>query len=248
MALRVGLIFLLTIFLGCGDAEEQAELTVTFKLTYGDSPLAAFENREYPRGYEVFFTKFSLYLSNISLVSEDDPIVLSEVEFIDLLTGINDQTAAEKGLSRQFSNIPTGEYSELRLNVGVTNATNQLTPADFAPDHPLGNTAEYWVGWSSYIFQKIEGKYDEDGDGEPETNIALHMGSDEAFREIVIRTPVRITADPNHLEITFDLEQILFISGEYFSFEELSQIHNLSQLPEALPIVDNLASGISVSQ
>ena len=232
----------------CNESEEEASLTITYKLTFGDDPLPSFSNVSYPAGYEVFFTKFSLFMSEIGLIGTAEDQSISDVDFIDLLTGIVDSDQALEGVSRRYSNIKVGEYSGLRFNVGLPAQTNLLKPSDFESDHPLSNTAEYWVGWSSYIFYKLEGKFDGDSDGEPETNIALHIGSNDAFRQIEITSPFEIREGDNQIEIVFDLQSILNLDQGYYEFEDLPQVHNLTQLPQALPILDNLSSGIVINQ
>ena len=242
-SIKSSYIFLLIIgaclFHSCSDEVELTDVDLRFTLTYEDAPLVGFNQFTYPLDFEVFFTKYSMYISDLKLLSDEGDYVLSEVEFIDLLTGVDTEERAQAGQIRSFSNVPTRTYSGLSFNIGVPEELNSTAPADYPIDSPLSNNGEYWVGWTSYIFHKIEGKMDSDMDGNPEAGIALHLGSDDAFRTININQILELSDASESININFDLKDILEIDGAFFDFNETPQIHHLGVLPRALPILDN---------
>ena len=234
--------------MACNSVPDETTLDLRFTLSYDDQPLVAFDQLTYGLGYEVFFTKYSLFLSDITLHNESGDYLLSEVEFLDLLTDVNDEASAIAGQKRTYLSVPTGEYDAISFNIGLPSTVNATTPASYANDHPLSNNGEYWVGWSSYIFHKIEGKMDTDGDSEPDASIALHIGSDQAFRQARINAPIDFDEETETLVINFDLAQILELSAGFYDFIDTPQIHHLGVLPKALPILDNTIVNIELNQ
>jgi len=243
------LIFIILIFglLSCSDnAEEPINLTINLKLENNGDPVVGFEAFSYPDGYNMFLTKFSLFLSDIELVdSENSSLQIQDVLFLDLLKDIQTKDAAENGLSFTVNALPAGLYKKFKVSIGVSPDFNAMSPSDFEISSVLSNSGEYWEGWSSYIFHKTEGKIDTDGDGEFETNIALHIGSDAAFRQAEYAINLD-TENQNKLEMVIDINDIYKIGNDYYNFEETPQIHHIGLLPKALPIMDGLALEIEI--
>ncbi len=241
------LILIVASLMSCGDDPEFSNVDLNFTLSYEDAPLVAFDELDYALDYKVFFTKYSLYLSDITLKSSEGDHMLSTVEFLDLLTGVASQTDAEAGKTLSFSDVPVRNYDALTFNIGVPSEVNTTEPASYDVSSPLSNNGEYWVGWSSYIFHKIEGKMDTAGDGSFEDGLALHIGSDDAFRSVSINTNININEEKETIKIDFDLSDILNLDGSYFDFRETPQVHSLGVLPKVLPILDNTSQGITIS-
>ena len=95
--------------ISCSSDPDETTLDLNFTLTYDDEPLFGFNEVTYPMGYEMFFTKYSFFLSDIKLHQGEESYTLSNVEFIDLLTDLNDEASAIEGISRTYANVPTGE-------------------------------------------------------------------------------------------------------------------------------------------
>jgi hypothetical protein len=241
------LIFTALGFMSCGDDNAPADLDVNFKLEFDDTPLVGFATQVYPEGYNVFFTKYSLFMHNVTLTSPEGDHILSNVEWIDLLNNVTSEADALAGKSLSFSGVPRRAYTGLSFDIGVPSDINLTTPADYQSSSALSNNGEYWIGWTSYIFHKIEGMMDTDGDGEPDKGIALHIGSDDAFRSISIDLPLEINDAQEQLSVTFDLMDILNIDDQFYDFQETPQVHHLGVLPKVLPILDNLKAGLEVS-
>lgn len=245
--ISIGSLFLLIIISSCGSDPEFSTVDMNFTLTYEDEPLVAFDEIDYALDFKVFFTKYSLFMSDITLKSTEGGHTLSNVEFLDLLTGVNDLSAAEAGKTLTYLEVPTRKYDGISFNIGVPSEVNITDPASYDASSPLSNNGEYWVGWSSYIFHKIEGKMDGAGDGTFADGVALHIGSDQAFRSFNINANIDINDEKESIKLEFDLAEILNIDGTYFDFRETPQVHHLGVLPKVLPILDNTDSGISVS-
>ena len=246
--LRLAFLSFLLVFASCGKDEVAKDLTINIKLVNKGNPVVGFESFAYPGGYDMFLTKFSLFVSNLQLIREDNSSLSlgTDVFFLDLLDGVETLDRAEQGISLLVTNVPTEDsFNRIRFSVGVPSDLNATEPSDYDVGNALSNSGEYWVGWSSYIFHKTEGKIDADNDGEFETNIALHIGSDEAFRSAEFDIDLNIE-NKQELQILVDIDDIFNIGGEYYDFVETPQIHHLGLLPKALPIMDALSSEIII--
>ena len=220
---------------------EAGDLNVNMKLQYDGVPLVMFEPYEYPDGKAINFTRFSLYTSDFQIDNE----VINEVEFHNLTNSHSTAELAENGYDWSLSDIPVGSYDRISFNIGVPEALNGMDPGEFPSGHPLAKPAENWFSWKSYIFLKVEGNIDLDGDGVLETGIALHTGSDEALRNVGMEYPLIISQDQtSQINLAIDLYQLFNGSERIYPIEENPQIHSLTQLDAALEISDNIKNSI----
>lgn len=227
------------------DNNDTAQLELNFKLTYEGNSLHGFEEATYPLGYDFFLTKLSFFLSNSQLISDGSSVPLFDAAFVDILKDVTDQTSAEQGVSIMIDDAPVGEYDGVTWNIGVDSIENAKNPSDFANSSALALNGEYWAGWESYIFHKIEGKIDSDGDGSFSTNVALHIGSDMAFRQSTIDRSFSIAeGQDNKLSFTIELSDLITVNGAAFDIQALPQVHQEGQLGQVMPLMDNLATAI----
>lgn len=235
------LLIVLGLLSSCGG-DDTADVNVNFRLVNDGEPIAAFDQWEYPLGYDIFLTKYSFFISALSVKNEDgESETLLDYEWMDLLAEQIDAESALVGKTFTVADFPIGNYTELSINLGVDESTNAMSPADFSTNHPLGNTGEYWAGWESYIFHKMEGKIDSDGDGMFEKNVALHIGSNSAFRSKTEARNITISEDgDNTITFEIDLRDIINIDGSVFDLDKMPQIHSEAVLPNVLPLMDNL--------
>lgn len=201
MKAKALLIFSLSVllFAACKDKEgPKTNFDITFNANYDNVPLDY--STAYPYdGYPVKFSRFSMFLSDITLLKGSEETVIKETEYI-LFNGST--------LHRTYTNVPEGDYTGIRLNFGVKPSNNAKKPADFATDSPLYDENEYWPGWKSYIFLKIEGKANLDGDNIYEHNLSYHCGSDPVYRSVTFNQHIHVAADATALPVTFDLKKI----------------------------------------
>lgn len=234
-----------SIFFACSQDDGEGAVELNFKLMYDGSPLVAGEEYMYPLGFPFIVTKYSMFLSELNISNSESSIDLSQAVFLDLAGNQFDMENAQKGSSVRFDNIPAGNYSMLNISIGLPETLNGTNPSNYTVDSPLSNTGEYWEGWESYIFHKLEGRMDADNDGELESGIALHIGSNDAYRTKQVNRDIRVTNDETAVvEIAIDLKDILEVNGAAFDLIETPQVHHLGVLPQVLPLMDNLIGSI----
>jgi hypothetical protein len=192
-------------------------------------------------GKKVRFSKFQFYSSSIlTKVNGNDCNTNDEVIFIDLTT-LDDSLKSTKGFKTSIRNRAPGTFSSISLGLGVNPFLNAKTPSDFPTSNPLSKSEEYWSGWKSYIFFKLEGLMDKDGDGTFETGISYHTGSDEAGYTVSV--PINYAFDSTGGLINFDLDVNKLLKD--FDFNTLNKIENLTQKDDMKKLMLNLASALS---
>ncbi len=235
--LRLLPLLLLLPFASCKDEGETttSTLNVTFRALYDGQPLEKY--KEYPYGdRELFFDRFNTYLSDLKLANSNGAVLLSEIEWVDFTPdAATDNFAVE--VKRSYE-VPAGEYNEFYLGYGVKQSLNSQAPAAFAPGHPLALENEYWIGWQSYIFTKLQGRYDLNADGSPETNIFYHTGSDVAYVSHKEDINLNLRNDLN-LVIEIDVKKLMTFDGQLL---DLNVASNRTTSHSA----DNVALGVKV--
>lgn len=226
----------------CGD--DTGDLNMNIKLQYDGEPMVMLQNYTYPSGETFYLTKVSMYMSDIAVGEQ----AVSAVEFVNLADSHADAAGAADGFSMTFADVPAGEYANFNFGLGVNAANNAMAPGDFASDNPLSNAGEYWPAWESYVFYKIEGQLDTDGDGTPDQGLSLHCGGNEVYS--VLTAPKTITIDGSEdatIELTINMERVFDNNGVIYDLAGNPGLHSkANHLPQMQTLVTNTAAAITV--
>ena len=153
---------------------------MNLKARFNEQPMVLNKVYDY-NGKKVRFSKLSFFVSDVLTGNSNKAAEsITLVNFIDN----DDSTTAAKGLNITFSQFDMGNMSQFNLGIGVSPEYNAKKPKDFPSLNPLSEASEYWDAWNSYIFSKLEGSMDKDGDGKFETGITLHTGGNEMYQNI----------------------------------------------------------------
>ncbi|WP_235296345.1 MbnP family protein [Portibacter marinus] len=188
---------------------------------------------------QVRFENLALYMTDISIVNNgEQEYALSELELIQLSDGIRGQTIL-------YEEVPGGNYSKLKFNVGITEDLNAQSPGDFSVEEPLGRTDFYWVPWNSYIFSKTEGSADPDGDGVFDLKWFYHTGSDALLRSLSIDIDLAVDQGASSiLALSIDYGRLLSNEdGSRFDIVSKPRNHN----PDDTEIIKKLVDNYKVS-
>lgn len=193
----------------CRDKDEIGALNFNFTATWGAEPVVMGKVMTYDNGKAFKFERFSLYVSDLTLLGANGDEVTIPIDMVDMTT-LDTDTKAIAGITKSDFDIVTGSYTGFKIGIGVASEYNAKKPANFDLGHPLANTAEYWDGWQSYIFTRAEGRVSTNNDGIFDFPFVYHTGSDEVFRTKTVNLPIEITADGNPtLKLNFDLKKVL---------------------------------------
>lgn len=239
-------------FVSCkkdGDTKPSCDnslVTISAKARYGADPLVLFQNYDYPQGFKVKFSRADFIIKGMQFSGPSGKLAYPDSVFV-LKFESTDVASAENGVQLKFDKCE-GNYNSLSLGIGLDSLTNASTPSDFPSSHALANAFYYWDAWKSYIYLKIEGKYDKDGDGNFEGNFVYHIGTDKLYR--IINLPVNINAETgksNSIVLNFDIKTILANGSDFIDIISHPSSHNPGDIQIATKIADNLQPALSTN-
>lgn len=252
--MKKSLLFAAALFLlaSCDKEVSRAGLvdfSVQFTGVFDESPLRMYEQTyAYEDNMELRFQLFQFYVSDLSLIrsanNDESTVQLSDIELVSF-GDVQSAVDAAAGVTLSFTEVPAGNYVGLKMGLGVSPDLNATQPGDYSPPHPLDN--HYWSWARGYVFTKVEGNADLDGDGVFEEKLTFHIGENDYYRELVIRQPIEVSSE-GKIKLQVDLAKVLKSeSGAFLNFREVKQDHTNN--PEvASMIADNLSQAILFPQ
>lgn len=165
--------------------DKAVKLNLAFKATIDDEPMVF--NKMYSfNGIDSFFlTKVQLLVSNITLLSPNGNVSIDKVLFVDYTRGHFTLAGATDGERFSLEDLPVGSYTGIQFTLGLDSVLNGKRPEDFSSDNPLSSGEMYWESWDSYIFEKIEGKYDTLGAVNP-FGFLYHIGTNNFDKTVTL--------------------------------------------------------------
>lgn len=214
-------------FVSCSsddDAPVANKVTLSFKNTFGDTEIVLSETENISDAGQVHrFSELKYVISNIRLVKADGTEIPYNVNDLDKgATVVNH--ANPSTLNYVMSNIPTGEYKQIKFGLGVRsdlNTLNQVSFPNFYATAGSNETEMMWEWGTGYRFTKIEGFYDTDN-----KQMSIHTGSTvegtngeestytqgvDAYRNIVLDLPVNavVGSKAPKINIKADFDKLL---------------------------------------
>ncbi|HMO37844.1 MAG TPA: hypothetical protein PKC76_08715 [Saprospiraceae bacterium] len=229
--------------------EQTGVVELVFRGSFGNSPLMMYD-REYPyaAGMSLRFQLFRFYLSDIILVQQVSPakkgILGAEIALVDF-KDVQSEASAKDGIVIRLENIPAGDYRGLQTGIGISSKLNRTNPGDYDPLHPLSDN--YWSAAMGYVFTKIEGNADMNGDGVFDEKLTFHIGGDPFYRDKPFDKAFTVEPDGvTRLEFDVDLRRVLVATpDDFLDFRKVSIDHggnkNIGNF-----ISDNLANAIRI--
>ncbi len=225
---------------GCDNTDSNGALSranVNFKAYYEGNPLVMNQTYDY-NGIDIQFSKVRFFVSEISLIQAGAETEIEDVEMIDITSSNTNETAAIAGFNMGSRTVPAGVYDGVKIGLGVTSDNNSLLPAEFSSTHPLGDESDYWPVWNSYIFSKLEGRYDADGDGMFEGSLVYHIGTDglyqmKMFEDLSLRMDENQSLD---FEFHIDIKDIFRENGSFINIETDGFTHTDPSNPEQMEL------------
>lgn len=197
------------------------------------------EEQQYTiNGVNTHIELVQFYVSGIALINANGDTINSDTYL--LVKPENDEYS--------IGDFPPGDYTKLIFHVGVDSITNHSDPSVYELKDPLSaQTPSMHWGWSfGYIFLRIDGEVDSDGDGTPDPagTFEMHTGEDRYLATVEIDYPITIgNGQENilHLDANWDL----FFAGVDMAND--NTVHGSDNLPLAEILFENL-SGIFTAE
>ena len=231
---------------------ETGTLEVTYKAVFaGETFSTGAQTYDYDGSGSttVRFDKFDFFVHEVNASgsgTEDNE--LDEVDFFDFT--FLDAEAAANGFTRIYSNVPVGNYSGFNLKVGVPSDENDRFCTECADTHPLSRESHWWPAWESYIFQKLEGKADTNGDGVTDDVIfSYHTGTDAAARSVNLMTDFAVNGgETTRLTILFDVQQLFVRGSDFYTLDTGTHSDSDAAMAMIKGFMDQYPSAFSVAE
>lgn len=184
-------------------------VNLIFKGLFNGETLIFNETEEYFDGMAMRMTNLVFYISDLTLLSADgSDYELSDIELVDFQNISFDAALAADGLNFSFNNVPVGDYTGVKFGLGVNPSLNAQVPSDFTSDSPLSDSGNHWTAWDSFIFIKVEGRTDPDGDGQQfEGSFLYHTGGNDMYKSASFTKGIKVVAEAA-TPINFELETL----------------------------------------
>jgi hypothetical protein len=216
-------------------------LAMNFKAIYANKPLVINQIYDY-NGKKIRFTRLQ-FLMSYDLGLLDSPVgeVLPSTSAVKF-TGLTDTASAAAGISTEFS-VSNKTWGSLNFAIGVPKVQNAKLPKDFTIPDALADGSSFWDAWQSYIFAKIEGSMDKDGDGIFETGITLHTGGNDAFTPLKFVKSVPISSNKT-TTVNFELNVNELVKG--IDLATVNSSHQVGDVATMKIIMGNFPTALTV--
>lgn len=187
---------------------------LTFNATYGGEHLELFKSYDYGT-FPVKWSRFNLYISDVILLKGTEEVKFADVAFLNFAPE-NATTNVTPSVVLSSTAIPAGDYTGIRIGFGVKPSLNAKKPSDFSPNDPLYLESEYWPGWLSYIFSKIEGSADTDNNGTIDLDLVYHCGGNQTYKVFDFNHNFTVGTDGGNMSIDLDLKKLFTFNGQLY--------------------------------
>lgn len=269
LRLRAILPALLVLNLAACDAEMDDEPAM---VSLEIQPMVGTDGLQMGAAHDLGGTKVALsgarvYVSEIALLREDGTEVTFTGETVTAPaktgTGADAQTITHTVSDRvllfkhdlgedtfSLGEAPASTYSGIRLKVGLDGTTNRMDPTAVPASHPLAKQTDlnnHWSWNSGYLFARIDGAVDADGDGVgdagDDAKVQMHMGMTPLARTVTLNTTFSLTEGAmQKIHLMMDYEK-LFDGISYADGSDDQRVcHTMPCMPQATRFADNMQS------
>lgn len=217
----------------CGSDLEIADLFIEMRITPGGEAYDA------STVYDINGTKVTLdlvrvYISGVGLRTADGITAMtSEVLLIN-----PGETLYQAG------QVLAGDYNSAIFNVGLPEDINAADQSQYPIGNVLGpqSPSLYWNWDLGYIFVRLDGTYDTDGDDVPDFPWEVHLGTDQFLSPVEMSGSYSAEAD-GELTLAMKFDPLALFDGIDFPTENTTHVGD--NLPMAQAVFDNMSSAFS---
>jgi hypothetical protein len=217
------------------------QLSLSYKFDVNGSAFNTNDSYKISDSLYVKFETVQFYISNISLLKENESI-----------KSINDVVLLKtSNTNANLGDFTSGLYTGLKFSFGLDSLRNHADPTQYtSPNHPLAlqNPSMHW-GWDQgYIFAIIDGKYSTDSLTESNlgSSFSYHIAKDENYKDSVsFAFPTSILVNANQ---TSEVKLKINLANIFNGLSMPSDNSTTSTVNAVLArrVRDNLIYGISL--
>ncbi|MEO5581800.1 MAG: MbnP family protein [Saprospiraceae bacterium] len=236
------LLTLLCFFASCdkSDPPSTGIINLSFTSHFGQEQFSALKTYTYLGNQSIKLSKFDFYITGIQFISNSGTIDIDQHALIDLTSSL----AGDQILT--LRNIKSGEYTSIKLAIGVIPSLNKKQPKDFNSSDVLSSTSHYWEAWNSFIFSKIEGVLDTAGTKTYDLGFAVHMGTDQCLQTLTFPKSFRVSENEMTIHLDVDIKSIFMASGTFFDFTKSPLNHNPTNIETLTSFSARMANSIQL--
>jgi len=258
----IKLMMISLVMISCSKSEDVANsvnlhFNNTFKNTTivlggAESPAAATNTSANGQVHQ--FSELKYVISNIRLIKADGTEVPYHVNDLDRGATVIDQAKAAS-LNYVLSNIPVGEYKQIKFGLGVKQEINTLDQLRFPAFYAAAganDTQMHWEWGTGYRFTKLEGFY-----GVDHKELSIHTGSTvngtngdestykqgvDAYRDITLSLPslMNVGKSVPQINIRADFDKLLSGKTNTITLGANNAVPSIHSAVEMVKFVDNL--------
>lgn len=248
---------------GCdstANGDSTAMVNIDLAAVFDGTPVSTDASTVYTiGGRNITLSSARIYLSEITLLKSDG----SEVTFVnenpvtvpakdpsdnDVSHTVSDQIVLAKHDAGQgmfaLGEAEAGSYTGIRYKVGIDGLNNRVDATQVPASHPLAKQTDannHWSWNSGYIFLRMDGTVDTDGDGTTESDWETHIGTGNFLNEIQLNHAFDLNeGDEVDLHIIVDYAQ--FVADIDFSNAGELLCHTMDNLPVAQKVDARVAN------
>lgn len=253
--------FISLILISCSKSDDQPvanNITLHFKNTFkntaivlGDASSSAATINTSASGQVHHFSELKYVISNIRLIKVDGSEVPYHINDLDKGATVINHSKPQT-LDYVLSNIPAGEYKQIKFGLGVKkelNTLDQVKFPNFYAEAGANDTKMMWEWGTGYRFTKLEGFY-----GTDNKVMSIHTGSTvegdegaytqgvDAYRDIVLdfSTNALVGRNAPRIVIKADFDKLLSGISNTIILGAGNATPNIHTAVEMVKFVDNL--------
>ncbi len=258
------------LLVGCDASDmgnEEVDLTLRLEGLFDGQQLTGqvFEHN----GANITLESARIYLSEISLTTADGEVITFESDAItvpakdandnDVSHTVTDKIILAKhdlGMEDyHLGMVPEGDYTSMSFRLGIVGMDNRIDASQVPSNHSLAKQTDknnHWNWANGYIYLRVDGQVDTDGDGTVDEDWNAHIGKDDFSRVITLDTNFTLDHETgNEVHVMVDYHDMLHMVDLADPAERVTHTsNNLPMTNKIIGMVDSafMLHGVHMSE
>lgn len=200
-----------------GTIGPSATVNLRFNAHYDGEPLVIGETYGYADGKSIKMDGLNFFVAGVTFleVETEDELDMLDVGLVDF-SG-NTSPSAVAPVTFPVRSVPAVKYRGVRLSIGVPSNLNRPSILNYGAGHPVRQAYDthFWEDAGSFFFMKLDGTFDNNGDGTfgtlPEDHpFELYPMGNANFTTLTLLKTVTVEDGATiNLDFNLDIRQLL---------------------------------------